>query len=603
MTDQQTGTLVNKPKQTSKLPQLALGEELLLKNQPEQAEKCFRKVISEQPQCWQAYEYLAELFKSLGKTKSAIDIYRLGAENNPDHPAYFLAIGKLLSEQKKWQTANQFFQKALKNDPPNPWGYLNWAKVLVELNKWQKAQTITIKAIKLQPDLWEAYHHLGKILQHRHLWEPALKAYREVVKLKPDLMHGYLRMAEIYLKLEQPKEAIKSYEHVICNASKKTPVQYQAIAAYQKYLEDNPNTTAQHFYHLGKLCRAQGCFPQAIAACQRALKLKPYWVDPHITIQYTPAGEVETQELIDFYRQLVKKRPDIPIAWGNLGDALAKQGQIDEAIASYHTSCYQGVTSRYPHLADLNWERPKQNAPDFIIIGATKCGTSSLYKYLSYHPQLLLSHKKELDFFGKNYDYGMAWYLAHFPTITDRDNLFTGEATPNYLRFPSIAERIKTHCPQTKLIVLLRDPADRAISWHHHKINTGLTTGSLEDAIAIELKQLENISEVELAQGGYRKVDNIYSSLYYYQLQPWLKHFPREQLLFLKSEDFYRNTAEVMAQVFNFIGVVPQKLAQYFTVNKGFYSKVDESIYQRLHDYFMPHNQKLEELLNLEFNW
>ena len=603
MTEQQAGTLANKPKPTSSLPQIALGKKLQQQNQPEQAEQCFREIIASDPHCWPAYESLAELLKSLDRIKDAIDVYRLGADNNPNLPQYLLALGTLLSEQKKWQTAHQCFQKALKNNPETPWGYLNWAKVLVVLNKWQKAQKITIKAIKLQPDLWEAYHHLGKILQHRHRWQPALKAYREAVKLKPDLMHGYLRMAEVYLKLEQPKEAILAYEHVIKNAEHKSPVQRQAISAYQKQLVNNPHTTAQEYYRLGQLCRAQSYFSQAISACQEALKLKPFWVDPHITIQYTPVEKAEIADLVDFYHQLVEKIPNIPLAWGNLGDALARQGQIGKAIDSYQTSCYLRVTTQYPHLADLSWEQPKQNAPDFIIIGATKCGTSSLYKYLGYHPQLLLSHKKELDFFGKNYDYGMAWYLAHFPTITDRANLFTGEATPNYLRFPHIARRIKTHCPQTKLIILLRNPVDRAISWHYHKINTGLTTGSLEDAIKIELQQLENTSEAELTKGGYRKIDNIYSSLYYYQLQSWLQHFPREQFLFLKSEDFYGNTAKAMAEVFKFIGVVPQKLAAYPTINKGSYNNVDTKIYQQLTEYFRPYNHKLEELLNRDFNW
>ncbi|VEP13522.1 Sulfotransferase [Hyella patelloides LEGE 07179] len=582
---------------------VALGKELQKQNKLHKAKKSYRQAITNNPHLWEAYQCLAELLTSEGKQEAVLAVYRQGIRENPQDTRYIFALAKALSNQKKWHYANLRYQEALKLKADEPWGYLDWAKVLVELQQWQQAQNATIKALQLKSDLWDAYHHLGKIFQHQHQWQSALKAYKKVVQLHPQFMHAYMRLAEVYRHLEQYQLAIDCYDYVIYHGIEKSPVQEQAIACYAATLKEHPHPTSQQYYELGTIYRAKSYFPQAISAYQKAIKLDPQFQLPYISIQYTPIGEKQLKQVVSFYRQLVAKNHNIPLAWGNLGDALSQQNKIAEAINCYRTSCYQRVTNLYPELANLDWQKPKQNAPDFIIAGASKCGTSSLYNYLSYHPQILLSHKKELDFFGHNFNKGIAWYLAHFPTICDRNNLLTGEATPNYLRFPQIATRIKATCPNTKLIILLRNPVDRAISWHYHKINTGLTTGSLEDAISQEIKQLENLDETELMQGGYRKIDNIFSSFYYYQLKAWMEHLPREQFLILKSEDFYSNTAMTMKAIFNFLGVNFQELEEYSKVNVGFYKQVDSAVRETLKQYFKPYNRQLEEFLELEFNW
>lgn len=102
-------------------------------------------------------------------------------------------------------------------------------------------------------------------------------------------------------------------------------------------------------------------------------------------------------------------------------------------------------------------------APNFIIIGASKCGTTFLYKYLNYHPQILLANKKELRFFDEHFQRGHEWYLAQFPSFGDRSELLTGEASPSYLFSHHVAQRIKDFASQTKLFVMLRNPVERTI--------------------------------------------------------------------------------------------------------------------------------------------
>ena len=582
---------------------VALGKQLQREHKFRQAEKHYRQAISKNNHLWEAYECLADLLAINNRKRAILAVHRQGIQNNPQNPRYFFALAKALVAQKKWRNASLCYQQALKLNTEAPWGYFNWAKVLVELKEWDKAQEATVKALQLKPDWWEAYHHLGKIFQHQHQWQSSISAYQKVIQLNPGFIHAYMRLAQVYQHLKQYEYAIDCYSYVIQNAVEKSPVQKQALADGAATLKEHPNPTAKQYCDLGAMYRAQSYFPEAIGAYQQAIRIEPQFQLPYIMIQYTPLGEEQLNQLIDFYRQLVTENKNIPLAWGNLGDALSQQNKITEAIECYHTSCYQRVTKLYPQLADLDWQKPKRNAPDFIIAGSSKCGTSSLYNYLSRHPRILLSHKKELDFFWQHFDRGLDWYLAHFPSISDRNYFITGEATPNYLRFPIVAKRIKETCPDTKLIVLLRNPVDRAISWHYHKVNSGLATGSLENAIAHEMEELKTFSETQFLEGGYRKIDNIFSSLYYYQFKVWLEYLPREQFLILKSEDFYSNTASVMESVYKFLNVPYQEIKKYHQINAGSYQEADSAIRETLATYFKAYNQKLEELLDLEFNW
>ncbi len=286
-----------------------------------------------------------------------------------------------------------------------------------------------------------------------------------------------------------------------------------------------------------------------------------------------------------------------------MGDALTQQDRVSEAIECYQKACYQRAIQTYPHLSQLDWQEKQITGPDFIIAGASKSGTSSIYHYLDHHPQVLLSHKKEIDFYWKNFQRGIDWYLAHFPSITDRSDFLTGEATPNYLRFPYIARRIKDTFPKTKIIILLRNPADRAISWHYHKFNTGLTSEDLSTAIATEMERLTTITEEEITKTSFYNPDNLISSLYYYKIRPWIETLGREQFLILKSEDFYQNPAREMKAVHKFLGLSECTLEKYPKVNAGTYNEADSSLRATLIEYFAPYNQRLEEYLGMQFNW
>jgi hypothetical protein len=166
-----------------------------------------------------------------------------------------------------------------------------------------------------------------------------------------------------------------------------------------------------------------------------------------------------------------------------------------------------------------------------------------------------------------------------------------------------VAQRIKDTFPKTKIIILLRNPVDRAISWHYHKLNTGLTKLDLATAIASEIDRLATVSEAEITNTGYYEPDNILTSLYIYKLKPWIEILGREQFLILKSEDFYLNTRENMEQVFKFLNLPSCPQDNYPKVNAGSYQDVDPNMRRTLVEYFAPYNQQLEKYLGMDFAW
>ncbi len=582
---------------------LGLGNTFQTHKQYGKAGNCYRKGIELQPDCLAAYHALAKVLNAQGKHKQVLAIYRQGVKDNRQNPKFHLALAQALAAQEKWQNASNKFKSALDLDSSLAVGYYHWGYVLCKMQKWQKAKDCYNKAIKLNSDFWEAYYQLGLIFQQEAKWQKAKNCHEKVTHLNKEFVSGYLQLAWVNYKLQEYKLALECCHQALLIAPESSPLEEQAVLTYQKILDNHPELTANLYYQFGTLLRKKSRFGDAIKAYQKSISIDHNFTLAHIAIQYTSIPSEQLSEHIDFYRKIFKKHPHIAIAWGNLGDALTQQNNIQEAINCYRKSSYQKVINTYPKLAELPWKETKESSPDFMIIGSAKCGTSSLHNYLSHHPQILLPHKKELDFFWRRYDYGIDWYLAHFPAITDREDFITGEATPNYIRFPLAAQRIKQHCPNIKLILLLRNPIERCISWHYHKLNSGLVKEDLETAIYLEMKQLETLSQEDIINIGYRKLDSIVSSLYIYQVKVWLEIFKREQILILKSEDFYSNPDQAMEQVYNFLGLPNHGLAKYPKVNSGSYNPADEKISNLLRDYFEPYNQQLEEYLEMKFNW
>lgn len=254
--------------------------------------------------------------------------------------------------------------------------------------------------------------------------------------------------------------------------------------------------------------------------------------------------------------------------------------------------------------------------PDFLIIGAQKCGTTSLYQYLARHPSVAPASRKEIQYFSEQYGRGPAWYRGHFPSLAIRDparllgrrRLVTGEATPYYLFHPHAPRRVHQTLPAVKLIAMLRDPVDRAYSHHRYHSKLGDESLSFEEAIEAEPERLAGeleklLRDERYASDAYRNYSYLARGLYLDQLERWFSLFPREQMLILSSEAFFGDPASSYRKVLEFLELPRHELPGYEAVNVGSYGSMRPETRERLQEYFREPNRRLYAYLDRDFGW
>lgn len=169
-----------------------------------------------------------------------------------------------------------------------------------------------------------------------------------------------------------------------------------------------------------------------------------------------------------------------------------------------------------------------------------KGGTTTLHTLLAAHPQLMLPQKKELHFFTHRYWRGKRWYGRQFRDA--RPDQKCGEITPYYLFHPLVPERIKRCCPKARLIVLLRDPVERALSQYFHSKRFGLEILPLDRALAAEPERLRTADKAlkrRQRHKSHQEHSYVSRSRYEFQLQRYEQLFPREQIFIARSEDLF----------------------------------------------------------------
>lgn len=179
--------------------------------------------------------------------------------------------------------------------------------------------------------------------------------------------------------------------------------------------------------------------------------------------------------------------------------------------------------------------------PDFIVIGAARSGTTSLYKHLDEHPNVFMSSIKELNFFSneKYWNKGFTWYESNFSKASK--NQIIGEISPSYTKAPfteDVVKRIADYAPHIKLIYIVRNPIDRFLSHYLHYIHVGYENRPISDVI----KSLDTTSYAA-------------QSLYYFQLTKYLERFNRDQILVLSFDDLKKNSDATIKSIYGFVGV------------------------------------------------
>ena len=258
--------------------------------------------------------------------------------------------------------------------------------------------------------------------------------------------------------------------------------------------------------------------------------------------------------------------------------------------------------------------------PDFLIIGTKRGGTTSLWRYLIQHPlvpRLFPAwNTKTSHYFEDKYTRGEAWYRSHFPTERQRALLSrrhhgpakVGEAAPLYMFHPLAASRVAALMPSVKLIVLLRDPVERAYSHWKERRGEGVEPLSFRDALAAEESRTAGERDRLIADPAY--VSSAYDwytyrerGCYLSHLTPWLSLFDRSQLLILASETLYRAPARSYAEILSFIGLPPYELPSYDVYNDRPSRGMDDDVRAELTSFYRPHNEALSSRLGMQFDW
>lgn len=291
----------------------------------------------------------------------------------------------------------------------------------------------------------------------------------------------------------------------------------------------------------------------------------------------------------------------IPLAGLERGGTLALRA---ETAAGDSVPLAEIVLRELPQEHDAASDWP---GPDFLVVGAQRSGSTSLYHYLTSHPRIAPARFKEIKYFSAFADRPWGWYRRQFPDALPPGTI-TGEATPYYLFHPHAPRRVASRLPDVRLLAVLRNPIDRAYSHWAHETARGAEWLSFADALAAEPERLAGERERMLADERYASAawqNHSYAARgrYAEQLAAWLTHLEANRLLVLRAEDLYADPAGTVRVATDFLGVPPAPLLDARQHNERAYPPLDPALRRRLAAAFAPANRALEDLLGRRFGW
>jgi len=281
---------------------------------------------------------------------------------------------------------------------------------------------------------------------------------------------------------------------------------------------------------------------------------------------------------------------------------------------------YQNVVARYHDVRRLTGTGAGRGRalPEFVIIGAAKAGTTSLYGWLSEHPCVAPATQKEVHYFDYNHFRGVDWYRAHFPTTRELGAMsrwaevpcVTGEASPSYISHQWAPERLAKLLPSARLIVMLRNPVERAYSqFQMSRRENEEPLESFAQAAAAEEDRLAGERERCLADPRYNSWaigcwSYLMRSRYAEQLERWFELFNREQFHVVTLEDIAEDPQRVLDGVHEFLGLPAHRYTDLPHLHAApAYEGIGREAREALVEYFQPHNERLYELLGVDFGW
>ena len=260
--------------------------------------------------------------------------------------------------------------------------------------------------------------------------------------------------------------------------------------------------------------------------------------------------------------------------------------------------------------------------PDFLIIGAKRGGSTSIYRNLVATPGVvpLYPEKAEIKgtyYFDVEYGRGRRWYRSHFPTARERTRhpdasgavAIGGEASPYYLSHPHAAVRAAALLPDARIVVALRDPVERAYSHYKERVRQGIESlPTFAEALAAESERLDGewqrmIDDPGYVSSAHLNFGYVAQSEYDLGLQRWLEAYDRDQMLILRSEDFYADERATLAELRRFLGLTSVELADPRHYNDTGTDDLDSAIQTELRDRLASSVARLEQMVGRPLDW
>jgi tetratricopeptide (TPR) repeat protein len=592
------------------------------------------------------YHNLGNSLQENGKFDEAAAAYQQAVDLHPDFSWSYHSLGDVFVKLERWEEAVAAYNKAVELNPEFSWSHHNLGDVLLKLEQWEEAATAYRCEIELKSDFAWSFGNLGDALTQLKKWDEAINAYLKAILIDRDLPGIYEKLGyalrqtesdvnsvfelcqlpvvlenrEFYLDLgrslarcDRPESAIIFCKLLLTNEPncdiwttqlgeflQEQEKWVSALASSRECVTQKPDD-CWSYYNLGAVLSHQKKWDEAATSFLKAIEINPdipWWFYYNLWEGLVKQNKLDQVE--NFYHEVVAAKPEAFWPYLNLGEVLTRQDRIAEAIDCYRTVSFKQTFAYLVARKQQHWNLKSVKAPNFVIIGSQRCGTTSLYTYLAQHPQILTPIKKEMDFFSWHFDRGIDWYLAHFPPMPEGEQFLTGEASPSYCDSLEAPERLYNAFPEAKLVVLLRNPVDRAISQFYRLTDLNWEVRSFDRAISDEIARLAQNPAYIIGEepGNY-----LARGRYIEFIKNWLDFFPKEQLLILQSEDFYAGAATTVKQVLEFLDLPEYQLPEYQNANPGYYQPISDSVRDRLSDYFRPYNQELEDYLRRKFDW
>lgn len=262
------------------------------------------------------------------------------------------------------------------------------------------------------------------------------------------------------------------------------------------------------------------------------------------------------------------------------------------------------------HRAKVAVSADDRGLPDFVIVGAQKAGTTSLFHCLRQHPRVVPPSSKEVHFFDLNHGRGLAWYRGHFCLERERAALMarhgrpvmTFEASPYYMYHPLAIERMAEALPGVRAIAMLRHPVERTWSHYWHERRKGREPLDFEAALAAEPERLRGAPAC--VSHAHQHHSYVGRSLYAPQVERLIRVLGRDRVCLVRSEAFFADPARETARVLAFLGLPPAPGIDYGAKNAGAYEKaMPLDVARRLEAVFTDDVRRLREIAGPGFEW